>query len=74
MGQFDHIAKAMLASPLMAEFMEMAGSNDFSRLEKSNRSGTTFCRNSYCAASPVSTAARTALSRSRRQAERPRCE
>jgi hypothetical protein len=36
MGQFDHIAKAMLASPLTAEFMEMAASSDFRRLEKSN--------------------------------------
>jgi len=36
MGQFDHIAKAMSASPLMAVFTEMAESNDFSRLDKSN--------------------------------------
>jgi Protein of unknown function (DUF4238) len=36
MGQFDHIVDAMLASPLMAAFREMAESNDFSRLEKSN--------------------------------------
>lgn len=33
MGQFDHIAKAMLSSPLVAVFKEMAESNDFSRLE-----------------------------------------
>jgi hypothetical protein len=36
MGQFDHISSAMFASPLMAVFMEMAESNDFSRLDKSN--------------------------------------
>jgi hypothetical protein len=35
MGQFDHIAQAMLASPLMGAFIEMAESNDFSRLESS---------------------------------------
>jgi Protein of unknown function (DUF4238) len=36
MGEFDHISSAMFASPLMAVFMEMAESNDFSRLDKTN--------------------------------------
>lgn len=34
MGEFDHIAAALKASPLTAAFMEMAASNDFSRLDK----------------------------------------
>jgi len=34
MGEFDHIAAAMRASPLTAAFMEMAETNDFSRLDK----------------------------------------
>ena len=35
MGEFDHIAAALKASPITAAFMEMAESNDFSRLDKS---------------------------------------
>jgi hypothetical protein len=34
-GQFDHIAQAILASPLTAAFIEMAETGDFSRLDKS---------------------------------------
>jgi hypothetical protein len=34
MGQFDHIANALRASPLTAAFMEMAETGDFSRLDK----------------------------------------
>jgi hypothetical protein len=34
-GRFDHIAEAILASPLTAAFIEMAEAGDFSRLEKS---------------------------------------
>jgi len=33
-GEFDHIAAALQASPLTAAFMEMVESNDFSRLDK----------------------------------------
>lgn len=33
-GQFDHIADALLASPVTAAFMEMAETGDFSRLDK----------------------------------------
>ena len=35
MGEFDHIAASMQASPVTAAFMEMVASNDFSRLDKS---------------------------------------
>ena len=35
MGQFDHIAEAIFASPSVAVFMEMAESNDFGHLDKS---------------------------------------
>lgn len=34
MGQFDHIAAALKASPVTAAFMKMVHSNDFSRLDK----------------------------------------
>ena len=34
MGEFDHIAAAMQASPVTAAFMEMTESNDFSLLDK----------------------------------------
>lgn len=34
MGEFDHIAAALQASPVTAAFMEMVESNDFSRLDK----------------------------------------
>lgn len=34
MGEFDHIARAMQASPLTAAFAEMAVSHDFSRLDR----------------------------------------
>jgi Protein of unknown function (DUF4238) len=34
MGEFDHIAAAMEASPITAAFKEMGESNDFSRLDK----------------------------------------
>ena len=36
MGEFDHIAAALQASPLMAAFMKMAATNDFSRLDKNS--------------------------------------
>ena len=34
MGEFEHIAAALQASPVTAAFVEMVESNDFSRLEK----------------------------------------
>jgi hypothetical protein len=34
MGEFDHIAAAIQASPVTTAFMEMAATNDFGRLEK----------------------------------------
>src|SRR4051794_35141695 len=35
-GEFDHIVAALQSSPVTAAFVEMAASNDFSRLEKSD--------------------------------------